>query len=334
MSTKQPPIAITMGEPSSIAGELTFKAWKARHDAHLPPFFVLDDPEQLSAIDPSVTLKIISNPSEANEVFDAALPVLPVRLKSPAILGRLNSKNGACVMESIEQAVHYCLNGQARALVTNPIHKAALYDFGFEYAGHTEFLAALCAKQQGREITPIMMLMAKELRVVPLTVHIPLKDVPAAVTQDLIIEKTRITNEFLKSDFKIASPRIAVAGLNPHAGEDGKIGLEDQEVIIPAIENLRQEGLDVSGPYPADTMFHEEARQNYDVALGMYHDQALIPLKTLDFHGGVNVTLGLPIVRTSPDHGTALNIAGQGIANPQSFINAIKMADEIAENRA
>lgn len=329
MSKNIKPIAVTMGEPSGIGGELTIKAWQARHIEHLSAFFALDDPNHLRDINPAIQIQEISNPSEANDVFDEALPVLPVKLNEPAKLGSLNQKNSNCVIKSIEHAVQYCLEGQASALVTNPIHKAALYDVGFEHAGHTEFLAHLCGKNQ----TPIMMLTAKDLRVVPLTVHIPLKDVPSAITQDLIIEKAKIIHESLQSDFKIASPRIAVTGLNPHAGEEGKIGMEDLEVIVPAIEKLKAQGLNISGPYPADTMFHEEARAGYDIALGMYHDQALIPLKTLDFHGGVNVTLGLSVVRTSPDHGTALNIAGQGIANPQSFINAIKMADDIAKNR-
>ncbi len=334
MSKNNQPIAITMGEPSGIGGELTIKAWQSRAVENLPAFFALDDPDHLKAINSAIQIQEISDPAEALDVFDEALPVLPLKLNKPAKLGSLNPINGVCVMKSIEQAVEYCLKGEARALVTNPIHKAALYEAGFQHPGHTEFLAALCAKGKKIDITPIMMLAAKELRVVPLTVHIPIKDVPRAITQDLIIEKATIIHHALQSDFKIASPRIAVAGLNPHAGEAGKIGVEDQEVIMPAIEKLKAKGLNISGPYPADTMFHAEARVGYDIALGMYHDQALIPLKTLDFHGGVNVTLGLPIVRTSPDHGTALDIAGQGIANPQSFINAIKMADEIAKNRA
>lgn len=327
------PIAITMGEPAGIGGELTLKAWQARHIEQLPPFFAIDDIDRLRVINPAVQMKEIQNPLEALEVFDDALPVLPCPLKEPTVLGTLNSQNGTCVIKSIERAVQYCMDGQASALVTNPIHKAALYDVGFDHPGHTEFIAHLCGQKNNKGETPIMMLAAKDLRVVPLTVHIPLKDVPAAISQDLIIEKARIVHESMKVDFKIASPRIAVCGLNPHAGEDGKIGQEDQEVIMPAIKKLKAEGLNISGPYPADTMFHEEARDGYDVALGMYHDQALIPLKTLDFHGGVNVTMGLSVVRTSPDHGTALDIAGQGIANPQSFMNAIKMADETAKNR-
>jgi 4-hydroxythreonine-4-phosphate dehydrogenase len=318
-----------MGDPAGVGGELILRAWETRKDHGLPVFFAIDNPARLSAINGAVPIQVIQKPSDALNVFDGALPVLPIELSKPPILGSLNPKNGKAVIESIARAVELCLTGEASALVTNPIHKAALYGVGFDHPGHTEFVAHLCG---GSEV-PVMMLMAKGLRVVPLTVHIPLRDVPEAITEDLICEKVRIINASMERDFKIASPRIVVAGVNPHAGEDGKIGLEDQEVIVPAMEKLRAEGLAITGPHPADTMFHAEARARYDVALGMYHDQALIPLKTLDFHGGVNVTLGLSIVRTSPDHGTALDIAGQGIANPQSLINAIKVAEEIAKNR-
>lgn len=327
-------LALTMGDPAGIGGELTLKAWAARREESLPTFFAIDNPARLNAINPEIPLYIIDDPQQALDVFNEALPVFSIKLAEQPIVGALNPKNGAAVIESIERAVAFCLKGEAAGFVTNPIHKAALYDIGFNHPGHTEFIADLCAKETKRDETPIMMLAAKDLRVVPLTVHIPLKDVPAAVTQELIIEKLRIVNESLKSDYKIASPRIAVAGLNPHAGENGKIGLEDQEVITPALSVLKSEGIDVTGPHPADTLFHQEAREKYDVAIGMYHDQALIPLKTLDFHGGVNVTLGLSVVRTSPDHGTALDIAGKGISNPQSLIKAIKASAEIAENRA
>lgn len=324
------PLAVTMGEPSGIGGELTCKAWESCSEGGVPPFFVIDNIERLKTIDPAIPLQEIQNPAQALEVFDSALPVLNINLPDENIVGSLNPKNGSAVLESIEKAVALALSGEASGVVTNPIHKAALYDIGFNYPGHTEFVAALCGKDE----TPIMMLASEELRVVPLTVHIPLAQVPSAITENLITERVRIVNESLKQDYKIASPRIAVCGLNPHAGEDGKIGLEDQEVIAPALHVLKSKGIDVSGPYPADTLFHAEARKNYDVAIGMYHDQALIPLKTLDFHGGVNITLGLSVVRTSPDHGTALDIAGKDIANPQSLINAIKKAAEIANNRS
>lgn len=328
MSTLKP-LALTMGEPSGIGGELTIKAWKAREEHNLPPFFAIDDPARLKAIDPDLPIEEIKTPSKATGVFANALPVYPIALAERPILGILNPKNGAAVLESIQRAVEFCMKREASGVVTNPIHKAALYDIGFNHPGHTEFIADLCGKGE----TPIMMLAARELCVVPLTIHIPIKDVPAMITEDLIVKKLRIVNESLKRDYKIASPRIAVAGLNPHAGEDGKIGLEDRDVITPALAILKSEGIDVRGPYPADTMFHEEARADYDVAIGMYHDQALIPLKTLDFHGGVNVTLGLSVVRTSPDHGTALDIAGKNVARPDSLINAIKVAADIAKNR-
>lgn len=323
------PLAITMGEPAGVSGELTLKAWSLRKEKQLPPFFAVDNIERLQALSPDIPIKDISEPAQALDVFDKALPVLNIDLPEKPQLGVLNPTNGKAVLASIRKAVEFSLNGQAAGLVTNPIHKAVLYDIGFKHPGHTEFVADLCGKGE----TPIMMLAAKSLRVVPLTVHIALKDVPAAVTQDLICEKVGIMNQSLKDDFSIDTPRIAMAGLNPHAGEDGKMGDEDQEVIVPALDKLRGQGVDVTGPHPADTLFHAEAREKYDIALGMYHDQALIPLKTLDFHGGVNVTLGLSVVRTSPDHGTALDIAGQGIARADSFINAILMAEEIAANR-
>ncbi|CAG0890105.1 unnamed protein product [Cyprideis torosa] len=318
-----------MGEPAGIGGELTLQAWSLRQEKGLPPFFILDNAARLRALSSDIPIQEIEDPAQAWDVFDRALPVFNIDLPEKPQAGVLNPANGEAVLTSIRQAVEFCLVGQAAGLVTNPIHKAALYNIGFSHPGHTEFVADLCGKGE----TPIMMLATKDLRVVPLTVHISLKDVPAAVTQELIYEKVRIINQSLKVDFKLETPRIAVAGLNPHAGEDGKIGLEDQEVIAPALEKLRGEGIEVTGPYPADTLFHEEARAKYDIALGMYHDQALIPLKTLDFHGGVNVTLGLSVVRTSPDHGTALDIAGQGIARADSLMNAIKMAVEIASNR-
>lgn len=329
----QKPLVITMGEPAGIGGELTIQAWKQRLKRKLPPFFVLDCPERLAALDPDVPIMVIQTPAEALSVFETALPVLPVELATKPVLGQLNPQNSQAVIESIERGVGFCLNGEAAGIVTNPIHKAALYEAGFDHPGHTEFIADLCAQHTGARQMPVMMLASRELRVVPLTIHIPLKDVAQSITPDLLIEKCKIIHQSLQKYLKIASPRIAIAGLNPHAGEDGTIGTEDRDMIMPAIKAMQATGLNVSGPFPADTLFHEEARAHYDLAVGMYHDQALIPLKTLDFHGGVNATLGLPIVRTSPDHGTALDIAGQGIARADSLINAIKMAAEMAQNR-
>jgi len=291
-----------MGDPAGVGGELTIKAWQRRESDDLPVFFAVDNVARLQAIAPDLPIKEITSPAQAVAVFDEALPVLNIDLPAQPVLGTLNPANGQAVLDSIERSVALCLAGEASAVVTNPIHKAALYGIGFAHPGHTEFVADLCGQATNTRETPIMMLAASDLRVVPLTVHIAIKDVPAAVTQDLIIDKARIVHSALQQDFKIQAPRIAVAGLNPHAGEDGKMGLEDQEIIAPAIVSLKAEGLNVSGPHPADTLFHAEARANYDIALGMYHDQALIPLKTLDFHGGVNVTLGLSVVRTSPGY--------------------------------
>lgn len=336
MGAKEPmikPIAITMGEPAGITGELIVQAWQKRKERHFDPFFAIDCPARLKVVAPDIALIEISSPEEAAAVFDRALPVLKLELAEKPQVGVLNPKNAASVIQSIERAVHFCLEGRVGAVVTNPIHKAALYDAGFKHPGHTEFIGKICSDYTGEDVTPVMMLVAKGLRVVPLTVHIPLRDVPEAISGELLENKCKIIVQALIDDFKIASPRVAVAGLNPHAGEDGTIGHEDQEIISPSIARLKDRGYHISGPYPADTLFHEEARAQYDIAIGMYHDQALIPLKTLDFHGGVNVTLGLPIIRTSPDHGTALNIAGKGIARADSFMNALTMAQEMAKNR-
>lgn len=328
------PLALTMGEPSGIGGELTLKAWRYAKKENLAPFFAIDCVERLRDLYPDTPVEEIKTPAEALTVFKNALPVLPLILKEKPILGVLNPLNSSAVIESIERAVHFCLNEEVGGVVTNPIHKAALYEAGFSHPGHTEFIGDLCSKYMGQKVTPVMMLAAKDLRVVPLTVHIPLKDVSQAVTGELLRHKCEIIYRTLKEDFKIDAPRIAVAGLNPHAGENGTIGSEDRDILVPAIKAMQAVGMNVTGPYPADTLFHEEARTGYDLAVGMYHDQALIPLKTLDFHGGVNVTIGLPIIRTSPDHGTALDIAGKGIAKADSLINAIKMAEKISGNRS
>lgn len=327
------PLALTMGEPAGIGGEIAVKAWLMRHGRDLPAFVALDDPERLRAeaekLERRVPVEVIDSLEHVDDLFETALPVLPVHTKDPVETGLLNAFNVDAVLESIQTAVRLAMEGQVRGIITNPIHKGILYEAGFKHPGHTEYLADLC----GIEHEPVMMLTAQDLRVVPLTVHIPLKEVPHAISASLIEEKIKVTARAMQQDFGIAVPRIAVAGLNPHAGEGGSIGHEDGEVIAPALETLRAEGYVIDGPLPADTLFHEEARENYDVAICMYHDQALIPVKTLDFHGGVNVTLGLPIIRTSPDHGTALNIAGKGIARPDSLIAAIKLADQITKNR-
>jgi 4-hydroxythreonine-4-phosphate dehydrogenase len=318
------PLALTMGDPAGIGGELTVRAWQALHRSG-PCFVALDDPQRLTG----VPIAEISAPAEAPAIFPNALPVLPVKLAEPPHPGRPNKANAHAVIASIERATAFCLSSEASGMVTNPINKAALYDAGFAYPGHTEFLAALTGAQ-GRQI---MMLASPDLRVVPVTVHASLRNSIGMLTTEAIIAAARTTAAALHRDFGIAKPRLGVAGLNPHAGEQGALGDEETTIIAPAIAVLRAEGVDVSGPWPPDTMFTRAARARYDAAICMYHDQALIPLKTLDMDHGVNVTLGLPIVRTSPDHGTAYDIAGKGIADPSSLIAAIQLAAELAHAR-
>ncbi|MDP2700055.1 4-hydroxythreonine-4-phosphate dehydrogenase PdxA [Thalassospira sp.] len=328
------PLAMTIGEPGGIGPELALKAWLTRKAEALPAFFViapsaiLRDQENLLQLD--VPIVEISNPGDVADVFETALPIYPLDLPCPSVhCGTASPDTAAIVIASIMKAVELTRMGATSAVVTNPIQKSALYQAGFAHPGHTEFLAELA----GPGTIPVMMLANSQLRVVPMTIHIALSRVPDALTIDLIIRLAHITSRALTQDFGISYPRLAIAGLNPHAGEDGAMGDEEQTVMIPAIRQLQQDGLNVVGPMSADTMFHAEARAHYDVALCPYHDQALIPVKTLDFHGGVNVTLGLPFIRTSPDHGTALNIAGKGIARPDSLIAAIRMAASMARNR-
>lgn len=327
------PLALTMGEPAGVGGEITLKAWAARHEAAVPPFVVLDDPDRLGALAAKLGLAVpvreVASPGEAVALFDQALPVLPVRLGHPVAPGTPDPANGAAVIASIDRAVALVQTGQATAVVTNPIQKSSLYAAGFRHPGHTEYLAHLA----GMTEEPIMMLAAADLRVVPVTIHVSVRDAVDLLTTDAIVHAGRITAAALARDFGIERPRLAVAGLNPHAGEGGAMGHEEIDVIAPAIAALRADGIDVSGPRPPDTMFHAAARRGYDAALCMYHDQALIPVKTVDFDGGVNITLGLPFVRTSPDHGTALDIAGTGAANATSLIAALKTAEEMARNR-
>lgn len=325
------PLALTMGEPAGIGGEIAMKAWRD-HRSDLPPFFLIDSPERLSHLATGLKWTIplcpINDPGEANDVFQDALPVLdhPVTVGEPGVLSKHTGKS---VISSIERAVQLTQKGQASGVVTNPIHKHALHECGFNFPGHTEFLAELA----GINTPPIMMLACDELRVVPLTVHVSLKEAIVQLSEDLIVEKCIITNTALKKNAGLKKPRLALAGLNPHAGENGDMGREEIEIITPAIHRLKDLGLDVVGPLPPDTMFHKAARDQYDVAMCMYHDQALIPIKTLAFDLGVNVTLGLPFIRTSPDHGTALNIAGTGTASETSLIAAIKMAARMAKNK-
>lgn len=316
-----------MGEPAGIGGELALRAWIALRTSG-PAFIALDDPERLRRL--AVQLGLSVPVEEIDRVdagnFGAALPVLPIRLAVPAEPGQPNRANAAAVIESIERATRLALTGEVGAIVTNPINKSLLYEAGFSYPGHTEFLAALT----GVSGQQVMMLASPALRVVPVTVHVSLRDSLAMLSAEMIIATTRITAAALRRDFGIAEPRLAIAGVNPHAGEDGALGNEESTIVQPAINALQAEGMAVSGPWPPDTMFTARARTQYDAAICMYHDQALIPLKTLDMDHGVNVTLGLPIARTSPDHGTAFNIAGQGIADPTSLISAICLAATLA----
>jgi 4-hydroxythreonine-4-phosphate dehydrogenase len=327
-----PPLALTMGDPAGIGGELTLKAWLALRGQSIP-FVAVDDADRLGAIARDLRLDVPVTPITSLDavaaVFPKALPVLPVKLAEQPRAGQASQANAKAVVESIERAASLALRGAAGGIVTNPINKAALYEAGFRYPGHTEFLAALT----GAHGKQIMMLASPHLRVVPVTVHDSLRNCLTKLNADMIAAAGRTTAVALRDQFGIAAPRLAIAGLNPHAGEHGALGDEESTIIEPAIAMLRAEGIDVSGPWPSDTMFTIKARMKYDVAICMYHDQALIPLKTLDMDHGVNVTLGLPIVRTSPDHGTAYDIAGQGIAEPSSLIAASPIAATLAHRR-
>ncbi|HXP30966.1 MAG TPA: 4-hydroxythreonine-4-phosphate dehydrogenase PdxA [Stellaceae bacterium] len=326
------PLALTMGEPAGIGGEIALAAWQQRREAGLPSFFAIDDParlERLAAkLDWTVPIRRIGAPEEAQAAFAHGLPVLTLALPRAAVPGQPDPANAPAVIQSITMAVALVRAGRAAALVTNPIQKETLYAAGFRHPGHTEFLGELAGSR------PVMMLVCPGLRVVPVTVHLPLAAAIASLTSADIVATGRIAAAALERDFGIARPRLAVAGLNPHAGEHGTIGREEIEIIAPAIAILKSDGIAVSGPAPADSLFHAAARRHYDAALCMYHDQALIPLKTIDFDRGVNVTLGLPFIRTSPDHGTALDIAGQGVANPASLIAALDLAGKMAARRA
>jgi 4-hydroxythreonine-4-phosphate dehydrogenase len=330
MTVQSPPIAMTMGDPSGIGPELALAAWRLRA-ADDPPFFVLADPGCLAEAARRVgspTPIAETEPERAASVFARSLPVVSLGGRVAAEPGRPNAANAAATLESIERAVSAIRAGAARAVVTNPIAKATLYEAGFRFPGHTEYLGEL-ASAWGVHALPVMMIWSEALAVVPVTIHIALSEAPRALTRDLIVETARIVDRDLRTRFRIPRPRLAVAGLNPHAGESGAMGREEITTIAPAIEALRAEGIDAVGPLPADTMFHAKARARYDVALTMYHDQGLIPVKTLAFDEGVNVTLGLPFVRTSPDHGTAFDIAGRGIANPASLMAALRLADRL-----
>ncbi len=329
------PLALTQGDPAGIGPDITLAAWAARRETGLPPFFFIGDPLVLKSRAAMLGLDVPireASAETARSVFENAIPVLPIPSGVEVAAGEPHVATARGTIASIETAVDLCFSGRASAVVTNPIAKSVLYQSGFKFPGHTEFLADLAQQATRRTYLPVMMLAGPKLRAIPVTIHIPLRDVPAALTEDLIVDTCRVTHEDLKNRFGIEKPRIAVAGINPHAGEDGAIGLEDQQIIHPAIVRLREEGLHVFGPLPADTMFHDEARARYDVAICMYHDQALIPAKALGFDTSVNVTLGLPFIRTSPDHGTAFGIAGQGVARETSLVEALKLAAQLAGN--
>jgi len=324
------PLALTMGEPAGIGGELTLKAWQRLHRDAAAAFFVIDDPRRLTGLAKRLGLDVpvteIAGPEATARTFPGGLPVLALEQAVAGEPGRLDAANAAAVLASIRHAVALAQSGAAAGVVTNPIHKQVLMEAGFKHPGHTEYLAELCHSARA----PVMMLACPQLRVVPVTVHMPLSRVPEVLTTAMIVETGKTTAAALRHHFGIAQPRLAVAGLNPHAGEGGQLGREDDAVIRPAVQQLLADGIEAFGPLPADTMFHATARRGYDAALCMYHDQALIPIKTIDFEGGVNVTLGLPIVRSSPDHGTALDIAGKGKASPASLLAALRMAAEMA----
>jgi 4-hydroxythreonine-4-phosphate dehydrogenase len=330
-------LALTIGEPAGIGPDLTLIVWLRRKALNLPAFYVLGEPEFLARrcdrLGLSVPIKVVE-PHDAVRVFESALPVVPLNVSITAEPGRPDASSAPAAIAAIRRAVSDVLGGAASAIVTNPVAKSVLYRSGFAEPGHTEFLGKLLEEATGARARPVMMLWSPELAVVPVTIHLPLGEVVKHLTTELIVETGRITAGDLAKRFGIARPRLVVAGLNPHAGEEGALGGEDRIIVAPAVEQLRTENIDARGPLPADSMFHPGARVRYDAALCMYHDQALIPIKTLAFDNAVNVTLGLPFVRTSPDHGTAFDIAGTGQADPSSLAAAIGLAARLAAAEA
>ena len=333
-----PPLALTMGEPGGIGPDITLEVWRRRAELRIPPFYLLADPDFIAARAAMLGLEVpvqAVDPREASGAFSELLPVAPLKGTVVAEAGHADPRNATAVVEAIARAVGDVRSGFAAAIVTNPINKQSLYAAGFRHPGHTEFLGTLSAAWTGFAARPVMMLAGPDLRAVPVTIHVPLRAVADMLTTEMIVETGRIVAYDLRRRFGLPYPRLAVAGLNPHAGEGGALGAEDAAVIAPAIALLRAEGITVTGPLSADAMFHRAARANYDAALCMYHDQALIPAKTLSFSETVNVTLGLAFVRTSPDHGTAFDIAGTGRADPSSLAAALRLAaDLVASERA
>jgi 4-hydroxythreonine-4-phosphate dehydrogenase len=326
------PLALTTGEPAGIGPDITIQAWLRRNELKLPAFYLLGDRDSLSNRAKALGLKLkVADVSaeDASDAFADALPVVATGHAATARPGQPDDTSADAAMVSIRQAVGDVIAGRASAVVTNPIAKSVLYRAGFRHPGHTEYLAELAASE-GHTPQPVMMLWSPALVVVPVTIHLSLRDAIAQLSSDLIVTTARIVVAALKARFGLVNPRLAMSGLNPHAGEDGSLGTEDKTIVAPAIEILRSEGIEIRGPLPADTMFHEAARKTYDCAICMYHDQALIPIKTLSFENAVNVTLGLPFIRTSPDHGTAFDIAGTGKADPSSLIAALRLAARMA----
>ncbi len=322
------PLALTLGEPAGIGPDLTLKLWTERSARRLPPFFLIADPAFVAARAQALSLDVPlaeCAPEEATGRFAEALPLVRSGTMATALPGKPDGASAAAARASIDIAVQLAQQGKAAAVVTNPIAKHVMQAGGFAFPGHTEYLAHLSGAP-----LPVMVIWSEELAVIPVTIHMPLRDVPAALTSELIVETARIAARDYRHRFRIEDPRLAICGLNPHAGEEGTIGREDIDVIAPAVRKLRAEGIAVTGPHPADSLFHAEARKRYDVALGMYHDQVLAPVKAIAFDRAVNVTLGLPFIRTSPDHGTAFDLAGSGKANPESLAAAITLAARLA----
>ncbi|KYG19090.1 4-hydroxythreonine-4-phosphate dehydrogenase [Bradyrhizobium sp. AT1] len=336
MAHRAKPLALTLGEPAGIGPDITIAAWLRRRELNLPAFYLLGDEALIArrakALGAEIRIAAVS-PGEAEAAFTDALPVVATGVRATAEPGTPDASSAPAALASIRQAVTDVREGRAGAVVTNPIAKSVLYRAGFRHPGHTEFLAELAA-QDGRAPQPVMMLWSPQLAVVPVTIHVSMREALAELTSELIVSTVRIVAAELTSRFGIARPRIAVSGLNPHAGEDGSLGHEEQTVIAPALKILRNDGIETRGPLPADTMFHEAARRTYDCAVCMYHDQALIPIKTVAFDDAVNVTLGLPFIRTSPDHGTAFDIAGTGKANPASLVAALRLASRMAASQS
>jgi len=331
--TLERPLALTCGDPSGIGPEIALRAWLNTHnDDEAPAFFIVADSAQLARLAAQFGWDVPiaeTTPAHARASFRQALPVVPLYQTVIGTPGQPDLQDAAAAISSIERCVEFVRNGDAAAIVTNPISKEVLHRAGFPHPGHTEFLAELAQRLFNQQRRPVMMLWSEDLAVVPATIHIPLVEVPRRLTFELLVETGRIVAHDLKHRFGIAQPRLAFAGLNPHAGEGGDMGREEIDIIKPALAELAREII-VSGPHPADTLFHAEARKHYDAVIAMYHDQALIPIKTLAFDQAVNVTLGLPFIRTSPDHGTAFDIAGQGRANPASLLAALRLAQRLA----